>query len=203
MTLVLIHGGLWEDGMDAERFWAASGVMGALRGHGLAVHAPDRPERPESWDEEASCLEETLPDGPLTVLGASNGCTTAVRLALTRPGHVTRLILAWPATCGDPRADGYAREHLAARGASTGTIDRLLAGQTLRGVTDAELAGLTVPVGVAPPIPNPFHRRSTVDALLTLVPDSVEIGPGTPEPPRPDFPAHREAFVSAVLGFVR
>jgi hypothetical protein len=40
----------------------------------------------------------------------------------------------------------------------------LLAGQTLRGVADADLAALDLPVGVLPSVPeDPFHQRRTVD----------------------------------------
>jgi hypothetical protein len=48
-------------------------------------------------------------------------------------------------------------------------------------VTDAELGGLTVPVGV--------------------VPDGREL-PGCPEAPRPDFPPHAAPFTDAVTTFV-
>jgi len=45
------------------------------------------------------------------------------------------------------------------------------------------------------------HSRSTVDALLRLLPDVTEL-PGCPESPRPEFASHLEAFVAAVAGFV-
>jgi hypothetical protein len=63
----------------------------------------------------------------------------------------------------------------------------------------AGLAGLRMPVEVVPSLGGPFHQRSTVDALLALVPGAVE-RPGCPESPRPDFPEHRDAFVAALAG---
>ncbi|MFJ2031606.1 hypothetical protein [Streptosporangium sp. NPDC087985] len=194
---MLIHGGLWED-MDARRFWTVPGITGALRERGLDVHLPDRLRRPESWPAEVAHVERSLPDGPLTVLAGSNGCSLAVRLALAHPDLVARLILAWPATAGDPRVDEHTRAGLTAQGASPAAIEDLLAGQTLRGVTDADLRRLDLPVAVAPSIPNPFHQRHTADALLALVPGTVELLPATPEPPRPEFPAYLNAFISAV-----
>ena len=40
-TLLLIHGGLWED-MDAGRFWHGPGISARLKRHGFEVIAPDR-----------------------------------------------------------------------------------------------------------------------------------------------------------------
>lgn len=68
-------------------------------------------------------------------------------------------------------------------------------GQTLRGVTDAELATLAMPVGVLPAVPgNPFHQRRTADSLGRLV-------PGCPEPPRPGFESHVDGLVASIAGF--
>ena len=40
MTVVLVHGGLWED-MDAERFWVRPGIVAALEARGvLTAHVP-------------------------------------------------------------------------------------------------------------------------------------------------------------------
>jgi hypothetical protein len=86
-------------------------------------------------------------------------------------------------------------------GAPPTVIDALLAGGTLRGLTDAELATLTMPVGVLPSSPsNPPHQRQTVDALLRLLPQAEEL-PGCPEPPRPEFPPHLSTFLRAVTAF--
>jgi hypothetical protein len=38
-TLLLIHGGLWEN-IDAERFWYQPGIVTGLRQHGFEVMRP-------------------------------------------------------------------------------------------------------------------------------------------------------------------
>lgn len=106
------------------------------------------------------------------------------------------MILAWPATADDP-----ARAHLAAHGASPEVTDALLTGQTLRGLTDTELAALNIPAAVLPADPpNPFHQRHTAETLLRLLAQASEL-PGSPEPPRPEFPPHLNALVKAVAAF--
>jgi pimeloyl-ACP methyl ester carboxylesterase len=202
ITLLLIHGGLWEAGMDAGRFWGQPGIVAALERRGFGVFAPDRGYRAASWASEASHLAALLlPGAPVTVVAGSNGCSAAVRLALSCPGAVSGLVLAWPATAGDPVVDARDRAQLAAQGAPDEVIEALLSGRTLRGVTDEELGGLETPVGVLPSaFANPFHQRITVDALLGLLPGASEL-PACPEPPRPEFPPYLEAFADAVAGF--
>jgi pimeloyl-ACP methyl ester carboxylesterase len=200
-TVLLIHGGLWED-MDARRFWHQPGIVAGLTRHGVEVLAPDRRHRAPDWAAETAHIAAALPDRPVTVLAGSNGCSVAVRLALARPGSVERLLLAWPVTAGDPGVDARTRNGMAERGAPPRVIDALLAGQTVRGSTDAELAGVTQPVGLLPSVPeNPLHQRRTIDALHRLLPHSVVLA-GCPEPPRPDFLPHAEAFVRTAVGFV-
>lgn len=200
-TVLLIHGGLWEDDMDATRFWRDPGITAGLRGRGLKVLGPSRLLRPPNWQAEVSHLVQVLPGRPVTVLAGSNGCTVAARLALARPAAIARLILAWPATAGDPAVDARDRSRLARLGASPEIIRALLAGHTLRGVTDAELASLTMPAGVLPSAPaNPVHQRRTADAMLDLLPAAREL-PGSPEPPRPEFPPHLEPVCSAITAF--
>jgi pimeloyl-ACP methyl ester carboxylesterase len=131
-----------------------------------------------------------LPEAPVTVVAGSNGCSVAARLALEDPGRVARLVLAWPASAGDPRVDAWAR--------SLGVPEEMLVGETLRGLADVELVELGMPVAVLPSPPNAFHQRPTADALLRLVPGAVEL-PGTPEPPRPEFVP--DDLVSALLGW--
>lgn len=204
-TLLLIHGGLWED-MDAERFWQAPGIVGGLRQLGFRVVATERARRAPGWDAELDHLAPALPappDGPATVVAGSNGCSAAVRLALAFPDRVARLLLAWPATAGDPTVDARTRARLREQGASPETATALLAGETLRGVADSDLGTLAIPVGVLPAAPeNLAHQRRTVDALLRAVPRADEL-PGSPEPPRPDFPPHRGSFVETVAAFAR
>ncbi len=200
-AVLLIHGGLWEDGMDADRFWAAPGISAGLEREGIRVLAPNRLHRPPSWDAEVEHLAPALPGHPVSVVAGSNGCSVAVRLALAIPDRIDRLLLAWPATAGDPTVDSRTRIGLTGLGASDQNIRALLDGQTLRGVTDAELATLKMPISVLPSVPeNPFHQRHTVDALRRLQPDSDEL-PGCPEPPRPDFGPYLAQFLASVTRF--
>ncbi len=95
------------------------------------------------------------------------------------------------------------RANLARLSATPRVLHSLLGTATLPSATDAELRRLTLPVGVVPSVPpNPLHPRSTVDALLRLLPDATEL-PGCPEAPSPEFPPHLESFLTAVTGFVR
>jgi pimeloyl-ACP methyl ester carboxylesterase len=200
-TLLLIHGGLWEDGMDAESFWHKPGIVAGLQRHGFEVLTPNRRYRAPDWTAEVNHLAPVLPDRPVTILAGSNGCSVAVRLALAFPDRIERLLLAWPATANDPTVDAQSRAGLTELDASPEVVDALLTGQTLRGVTDGELATLRIPVGMLPSVPeNPFHQRHTVDALRRLLPRADEL-PGCPEPPHPGFPPHTESFVSTVTGF--
>jgi pimeloyl-ACP methyl ester carboxylesterase len=199
-TLLLIHGGLWED-MDAARFWADPGITAGLKRRGLEVTAPDRLRQAPDWAAEAAHLRPALAGPPTVILAGSNGCSVAARAALDFPGTVARLLLAWPATADDPVIDSRERARLTGLGASSQVADALLAGQTLRGLTDTELASLTIPVGVLPSVPaNPFHQRHTADALLSVLPQAEEL-PGCPEPPRSEFPPHLEAFLDTVTAF--
>jgi pimeloyl-ACP methyl ester carboxylesterase len=188
--------------MDADRFWRRPGIVAGLRRLGFEVLAPNRLVRPPDWTSEVDHLAPVLSDRPVTVAAGSNGCSVAVRLALAFPDRVDRLVLAWPATAHDPAVDARIRSDLAELGASPTAIETLLAGETLRGVTDNELATINMPVGVLPSVPeNPAHQRGTVDALRSLLPDAVEL-PGCPEPPRPDFPPHTDCFLKTVASFV-
>ena len=127
-SAVLVHGGLW-DAMDAEAFWGTTGITGGLTSAGLKVLAPDRPRRPSGWDVELAALGELLANHhePLTIVGASNGCTVAVLLALNVPHLVDHLLLAWPATAGDPALDARTRTGLIERGCPPDAADALLA----------------------------------------------------------------------------
>lgn len=197
-TLLLVHGGLWEEGMNADRFWRRPGIVAGLEERGFDVLAPDRRHQAPDWSAEASHLAAALPGLPVTVVAGSNGCSAAARLALDFPGAVASLILAWPATANDPAVDAHDGAHLAGLGARDEVIRALLDGQTLRGLTDKELAGLPMPVGVVPSaLANAFHQRHTVDALLGLLPEAALL-PACPESPRPEFPPYLASFVSAV-----
>lgn len=139
--VLLIHGGLAES-MDAERFWVMPGILDALTGLGFVVDAPDRDTTPSSWIAAADELARSL-RWSSTVVGASNGVSVAVRLALQHPSLVRRLVLLWPATAGAREVDGLV----------PAAASHLLTGATLRGVDDTELAGLRLPVAVLPAEP--------------------------------------------------
>ncbi|MFJ8043551.1 alpha/beta fold hydrolase [Kitasatospora sp. NPDC096147] len=189
--------------MDATRFWAVPGITAGLERAGHPVLAPDRPRRPTSWQAEAAQLARQLPKRPVALVAGSNGCSVAVRLALAFPGRVSRLLLAWPATAGDPVVDAHTRAGLTALGAAGPTVRALLGGETLRGVTDRELATLGMPVAVLPAVAeNSRHRRRTVDALLGLLPSAAEL-PGCPKPPHPAFTGHLNGFLASVARALR
>lgn len=197
--IVLIHGGLYE-GMTPERFWDEPGVTSGLRNLGQTVQAPARLKRPESWADEASHIAGFIAE-PSIIVGGSNGCSAAVRLALDFPALVERLILCWPAT-RSPDVDGEARRSMEGQGMRGAAIARLLAGETLRGCSDAEIASLTVPIAVVPSDPeNRHHRRATVDALLALLQRGT-LAAAFPETPRPEFPSRREAFVREIARLI-
>jgi pimeloyl-ACP methyl ester carboxylesterase len=204
-TLLLIHGGLWED-TDADWFWRRTGIVSGLKRLGFDVVAPDRQRRAASWTDEARHVAarltgSSLLGAPVTVIGGSFGCSVAVRLALDFPGLVRRLLLAWPAAVGDQFIATRVRADLARLGARAGVLDALLSSSTLPGATDTELGSLSIRVGLLPAVPpNPIHPRGTVDALLRLLPSAVEL-PGCPEAPRPEFPPHLEAFLGTVAAF--
>ncbi len=200
-TLLLIHGGLWED-IGADWFWRRPGIIDGFERLGFTVAAPDRLRRPASWAADAEHVLAAVPGGePVTVVGGSFGCSVAARLALDSPGRVLRMVLSWPAALSDQFALIRMRADLARLGASARVLDALLGAGTLPSATDAELGAIAVPVGVIPALPpDPFHPRGTVDSLLRLLPSATEL-PGCPEAPRPEFPAHLESFLASVAGF--
>jgi pimeloyl-ACP methyl ester carboxylesterase len=200
-TLLLIHGGLWED-IGADWFWRRPGILAGFERLGFTVVAPDRLRRPASWAADAEHVLAAVPGGePVTVVGGSFGCSVAVRLALDSPGRVSRMVLAWPASLGDQFAAIRMRASLARLGAPARVLNALLGSETLPSATDEELGTIAAPVGVIPALPpDPVHPRGTVDALLRLLPSATEL-PGCPEAPRPEFPPHLESFLASVAGF--
>lgn len=204
-SVFLVHGGLWE-AMDAEAFWGTTGITdglsAALAPEGMDVLAPDRPQRDSAWHVEVAALGEQLAKrpGPVRIVGASNGCTAAVLLALRFPELVDRLLLAWPATGGDAAANERAHAGMVQRGCPPAAADELLAGGILRGVTDDQVASLTrIPVAVLPSVPeNSSHQRKTVDALLRSIRGSRELA-GCPEPPTPAFRTNDAPYLDQLL----
>lgn len=200
-TILLVHGGLW-DSMNANQFWTLTGITHGLHRQGFHMLAPDRLQQPPHWPAEVEHLVAALPDHPVTVVAGSNGCSAAVRLGLAFPRRLARLVLAWPATAGDPVVDTDIKARLTARGTSDQVIRALLRGQTLRGVTDDELSTLPIHTGVLASVPaNTVHQRNTVDSLLRLLPDSEELT-GCPEPPSPDFTTHLDRFLATITEFI-
>lgn len=202
--LVLVHGGLYED-MDGDRFWTAPGVTDALAARGFTPLVVDRPHHPTSWLQEADALARQVAkhgSSPLPFVAGSNGCSAAVRCAIDRPHLVSQLVICWPATAGDETVDAAQRATIGAV-AGAAVADQLLAGDTLRGVSDEELSCLEVPCFVVPSEPpNPFHQRRTVDRLLELLP-AATITTAFPEPPRSDFASECDAYADLIAGIVR
>lgn len=201
-SLILVHGGLWDD-MTADRFWGQPGIVAGLAERGLHVLAPARPYRAPSWAEEAQALADEVPRADsVSVLAGSNGCSAAVRFALAEPGRVDALILAWPPVAGDPEVDEWQRQTFLDGGATDAVIEDLLAGETLRGVTDAELATLRMRTAIMPSsVDGRIHPHRTADALCERIPGAVRLR-ACPESPRPTFPAHRNEFLDAVTEFL-
>jgi pimeloyl-ACP methyl ester carboxylesterase len=199
-TLLLIHGGLWED-IGADWFWRRPGIIAGFERLGFTVVAPDRLRRPASWAADAGHVLAAVPGGPVTVVGGSFGCSVAVRLALDSPDRFSRIVMAWPASLSDQFAAIRMRASLARLGAPARVLNALLGSETLPSATDAELGTVAVRVGVIPAVPpDPFHLRGTVDSLLRLLPSATEL-PGCPEAPRPEFTPHLESFLASVAGF--
>jgi pimeloyl-ACP methyl ester carboxylesterase len=190
--VLLVHGGLGED-MDAERFWCRPGIVAGLREAGFDVVAPGRDTYPRSWAAAAEALAGEL-NRPTTIVAGSNAVSVAIRLAIQHRPLVDRLALLWPATCGDPVVDAAAPPE----------VSHLLAGETLRGVTDDELAVLDVPTAVmASDPPNRFHAQETVNRLVELLPGATRIPGGFPESPRSEFEQVRDSFLEAVIPYLR
>jgi len=201
--VVLVPGGLYED-MDSTRFWVDPGILAGLQSAGCRVTAIDRIRHPLTWAQDAAALAAAISEHGVvgaTVVAGSNGCSAAVRLALDHPRVVARLVLCWPATAGDRRVDRISRAAIT-DGAGEEVAEGLLAGDTLRGISDNELQALRIPVAVVPSEPeNPHHQASTVVALARLLPN-VTVTDGYPESPRPEFPPLCADFVTTLAGLL-
>jgi hypothetical protein len=111
-------------------------------------------------------------------------------MAIDQPMLVSRLVLLWPATGGDDAVDRMVPSSAA----------HLLAGDTVRGLSDSELGGIMVPVAVmATDVPNLFHQYRTVDRLVDLIPLAVRLDEGFPESPRPDFIGRLDEFTAVLV----
>jgi pimeloyl-ACP methyl ester carboxylesterase len=149
--VLLVHVGLGDE-MNAERFWCRPGILAGLRAAGFDVAAPDRDTCPSSWTAAADALAAEI-SRPTTVVASSNAVSVAVRLAIQYRPLVDRLVLLWPATCGDPVVDA----------ATPPEETHLLAGDTMRGVVDDELGVLDVPTAVmASDPPTRVHAQGCI-----------------------------------------
>lgn len=204
LPIVLVHGGLYED-MTVDDFWGQSGVLGELRARHLTALAPQRPSQPASWSEEATALLAAIDEAGherVAVVGASNGCSAALRLAIDHPDRVARILLAWPATAGDPVVDEVMRVVIA-DASSPETAAALLAGGVVRGVNDTELAELDIPTVIYPPlVESQSHQRRTLMGILSSVSGSFMVAGGS-DPLDADFADHLDTFVTIVEEFSR
>jgi hypothetical protein len=60
-TLLLIHGGMWQEGMDPGRFWHKPGIAAGLSRAGFEVVTPARLKQAPGWAAEA--LSRPIPAG--------------------------------------------------------------------------------------------------------------------------------------------
>ncbi len=199
LPVVLVHGGLFEHTTPMS-YWTDAGVTEALAATTTRFIAPKRPAKPSSWEEERDVLLAAIDKAgfdQVALVGASKGCSAAARLAVDHPDRVSRLMLAWPATAGDQVLDDLSRiviEDLA----GPDVADNLLAGDTIHGVSDAELSTLPMPLVVVPSIPaSHAHQRDTATKLVEVHPDSYLAG-GTPDPLDRQFGDHLDDFIRLV-----
>ncbi len=198
--VVLVHGGLYE-GADPGMFWGQTGIGAGLTSAGFRVLAPTRPEAPRSWEAERDALIVAIGQrsrDPVSIVAASNGCSAALRAIVDMPDLASRLVLCWPTTAGDPEFDSEARQRIL-KHVGHSTADRLLAGETIRGLLDSELERVGIPVTIVPSEPDdPFHRQETVARLKRLLPD-VRVTEPTPPARQPSFRHHRSRFIAMVV----
>ncbi len=199
LPVVLVHGGLYED-VTPMNYWIDTGVTGALAQTTTRFIAPKRPTHPRSWKEERDVLLAAIDKAgfdQVALVGASHGCSVAARFAADFPDRVGRLMLAWPATAGDQVLDDLARIVIEDQ-MNAAVANDLLAGETIRGVTDAELAGLPMPLVVFPSIPaSHAYQRDTATKLVELHTDSFLAG-GSPDPLDKQFGEHVDEFLRVV-----
>ena len=112
-SVLLIHGGLWEDA-GADWFWRRTGVIDGLAARGFTVIAPDRLRRAPSWTAEASHIASAadLADESVTVVGGSFGCAVPPN-ALHPRSAVDALLRLLPSAvelpgCPEPPRPGFA-----------------------------------------------------------------------------------------------
>jgi hypothetical protein len=199
-SVVLVHGGLYED-VDPATFWGKTGIGSGLRAAGYSVIAPIRPQRPRSWEAERDALVVAVTSAttpPVAIVAASNGCSVALRALADVPELAAHLVLCWPATAGIPEYDAAVRQRVLDV-AGTPTADRLLAGETIRGLLDEELETIATPVTIVPSeAHDPFHTRETVDQLVRCLP-SVRVLEPVPPALWSEFRHYRSRFVAMLV----
>ncbi|MDQ4137673.1 MAG: alpha/beta hydrolase [Actinomycetota bacterium] len=101
MTTLLLHG----LGNDARQSLALLGavlppdtVAPDLRAHGESTLIG----RPEDFELDRLAADLAVPDGPLTIVGISMGAAIGLRIALSRPKDVSRLVFVRPAFTDEP-----------------------------------------------------------------------------------------------------
>ena len=189
--VILIHGGLYEP-IGPDEFWHGPGVVAGLGDRRPGGSCSDSNDRCDLVDRRGRASSSNTPDDFVPMVGCGGlqwmfgGGEDGGRLQKLL---VDRLVLCWPATAGDPDVDQMERapvEHAGRR-------------DLCRGVSDAELANISVPVTIIPSQPpNRHHQAVTVDRLLSLIPGATATR-GFPESPRPEFLSHRDAFVATLI----
>ncbi len=197
--VLLVPGGLAGEA-TASWFWEAPGVVADLGAAGCHAVLTERDPRAKSWRADAAFVARRAASlvGPLKVLAGSNGCSTALRLVLDQALPIEGMVLAWPATAGDPEVDAATRRSLAGK-VHADAVETLLAGDPVRGVTAAELASVDIPVTIVPIRPeDPWHQHRTVEALAAALPH-VHVSEATAATPSPGFASDRGRFARIAI----
>lgn len=189
-SILLVHGGLF-DPMDGEKFWIRPGIAADLVAANHHVIIPDRrfgsggtsaPFAIHTWDIEASDLLTVLDDvgdAHVDVVAGSNGCSAAIRLALTAPERIRSLVLCWPVAPEQGLHDAFERSAAAiARGGTAAYLATLRA----QGLPRPDEPRPGFPYGVAllqnDAIADQFLRNPAADAAEIVRGTAAALLPG-------------------------